>query len=257
VNKRFAFGRNWQQYLTGLNDEKIHAAECALVRLLDMETFTGLRFLDIGSGSGLHSLAARKLGAEVHSFDFDSESVACTQALKSRYFPNDLDWRIEYGSILDQRYVQSLGVFDIVYAWGVLHHTGQIWQALLTAMLPVKTGGILALALYNRHWTSPIWKGIKYLYNASPDWMRPGWLWTIGGLKSLGAVLTTKTNPLSRDRGMQFRHDLIDWLGGYPYEYAAISDVTKFVERQGFQTITVLPTSGWTGCNQFVFRKSL
>lgn len=252
---RFAFGRNWQQYLATLTADQIRAAELALRHLVTLDTLAGRRFLDIGSGSGVHSLAAHRMGAIVVSFDDDADSVACTRALKSRYAPDDDQWRIERGSVLDETYMRALGRFDIVYAWGVLHHTGQMWSALDNALLPVKAGGLFVLALYNRHWTSPLWKGVKALYNRTPDWLRPAWFSSIGVLKVLGAMLTTGKRPQHRERGMRFRHDLIDWLGGYPYEYASIAEVTAVVERAGFQTRLVLPTVGWTGCHQFIFRK--
>lgn len=252
---QFAFGQNWQKFRTTITEENVRGAEFALMSLVNPESLQDKAFLDIGSGSGLHSLAARRLGAKVYSFDNDPDSVACTQILRQRYFPDDIHWQVHSGSILDEAYMRSLGTFDVVYSWGVLHHTGWMWQALSNAMLPVIKGGLLVLALYNRHWTSPIWKGVKYLYNASPAWIHPLWIWGIGGLKTVGAWLTTGERPRNRQRGMHFRHDLIDWLGGYPYEYATIPGVVKFMTSSGFQSIKIIPTAGWTGCNQFVFQR--
>src|SRR5213076_551237 len=130
---RFAFGRNWARFLRHLNEDRILAAETSLCSMLELKSLEGKAFLDIGSGSGLFSLAARRLGARVHSFDYDSQSVACTSELKRRYFADDADWTIEEGSALDADYLKSLGTFDVVYSWGVLHHTGQMWQALENA----------------------------------------------------------------------------------------------------------------------------
>src|ERR1044072_5239228 len=98
--------------------------------MLEVDNLLGKKFLDVGSGSGLFSLAARRLGAQVHSFDYDPQSVACTGELRRRYFPDDLHWVVQQGSVLDQGYLASLGSFDVVYAWGVLHHTGAMWRAL-------------------------------------------------------------------------------------------------------------------------------
>src|SRR5688572_10502146 len=123
---RFEFGKNWSAFLTLLDDDRIAAAVGSLRAMLEVKDLKGKTFLDIGSGSGLFSLAARRLGAKVHSFDFDSSSFACTCELRTRYFPNDQDWRVEQGSALDAAYVASLGKFDIVYSWGVLHHTGEM-----------------------------------------------------------------------------------------------------------------------------------
>src|SRR5947209_7772779 len=128
--KRFTFGKNWANFLASLNDQRIKVAEESLQTMLGMKHLEGKRFLDIGCGSGLFSLAARRLGAEVYSFDFDPESVSCTNTLKSRFFPKPSGWTIEEGSALDNSYLASLGKFDVVYSWGVLHHTGAMWQAL-------------------------------------------------------------------------------------------------------------------------------
>jgi 2-polyprenyl-3-methyl-5-hydroxy-6-metoxy-1,4-benzoquinol methylase len=128
-NNRFQFGDNWASFLSTLSDERIELAKQSLLRVLDIDDLEGRRFLDIGSGSGLFSLAARQLGATVHSFDFDPESVRCTEELRRRYFPQDDAWVVESGSALDENYMTALGEFDVVYSWGVLHHTGDMRRA--------------------------------------------------------------------------------------------------------------------------------
>src|SRR5437868_5120896 len=128
--ERFEFGENWRRFLEQLTAERIADAEQSLRNVLELPDLEGRTFLDIGSGSGLFSLAARRLGARVFSFDYDPQSVACSLELRRRYFDGDPDWRIEEGSALDRDYIASLGQFDIVYSWGVLHHTGAMWNAL-------------------------------------------------------------------------------------------------------------------------------
>jgi 2-polyprenyl-6-hydroxyphenyl methylase/3-demethylubiquinone-9 3-methyltransferase len=126
----------------------------------------GLRLLDVGCGSGLVSLAARRMGAQVHSFDYDSDSVDCALRLKERFYPQDENWTIEQGSVLDRRYLAALGKFDIVYSFGVLHHTGDLWAALDDVTLPLKPGGKLLVAIYNDQGTkSRCWRYLKQKYN--------------------------------------------------------------------------------------------
>src|SRR5262245_60698108 len=106
--ERFEFGRNWARFLRRVNNDRIGLATASLQRMLNVDRLDGRTFLDVGSGSGLFSLAARRLGAVVHSFDYDPESVACTRALRERYSPNDVSWRVERGSVLDSDYLKSL-----------------------------------------------------------------------------------------------------------------------------------------------------
>src|SRR5450432_3200778 len=120
--ERFEFGKNWAAFLAGMNDARIAAGEQSLREMLQIDSLQGKTFLDIGSGSGLFSLAARRLGAKIQSFDYDPASVACTRELKARYYPEDENWTVASGSVLDADYVNSLGRFDVVYSWGVLHH---------------------------------------------------------------------------------------------------------------------------------------
>src|SRR5919201_5097719 len=103
--ERFEFGRNWRQFLRIVDEARIRRAEEALVAMLRQPSLTNLRFLDIGCGSGLSSLAARRLGARVHSFDFDPDSAWCTEELRRRYFPGDAGWTVERGSVLDDSYM--------------------------------------------------------------------------------------------------------------------------------------------------------
>ena len=154
---RFQFGENWKAFLSRIDESRIVESDRALKEFLKVEDLTGKSFIDVGSGSGLSSLSARRMGAEILSFDYDPESVACTKELRHRYFPGDDQWEVMQGSILDKEFVDTLGSFDICYAWGVLHHTGALWDALSQVDNLVKKGGLLYVALYNDEgWISKV-----------------------------------------------------------------------------------------------------
>lgn len=254
--ERFAFGRNWQRFLTVLDDDRIREAEKSLQEFLGVDSFAGKTLLDIGSGSGLFSLAARRLGATVVSFDNDPQSVACTDELRRRYFPDDPCWRVMQGSVLDADFLRSLGCFDVVYAWGVLHHTGDMWRALENVTIATAAGGKLFIAIYNDGGrASRRWLKRKHRYNRLPRALRLPYAVAVFApieLATLG-VFVMRRNPTGyfdlwrnykRSRGMSRQHDMIDWIGGYPYEFTPIDRLLTFVGRAGFRVIKVVPSRG-------------
>lgn len=264
---RFEFGKNWARYLTVLDDERIAQAVGSLRSMLRTESLEGKSFLDIGSGSGLFSLAARRLGARVHSFDYDPNSVECTKSLRSRFFDGDASWTVEQGSVLDADFVESLGSFDVVYSWGVLHHTGAMWQALEHAQRPVAVHGQLFVALYNDTGSqSARWKTIKQTYARLPQPLRSPFAVAVSAPAELKAMARAAVSgrPLDYvrswtrydpDRGMSKWHDIIDWVGGHPYEYAKPDVVFAFFRDRGF-ALENMKIGGGLGCSEYVFRRS-
>jgi 2-polyprenyl-3-methyl-5-hydroxy-6-metoxy-1,4-benzoquinol methylase len=266
VETRFAFGKNWARFLSHVGEAQVQAAtESLRERLGDL---TGRSFLDIGSGSGLHSLAALRLGASrVHSFDYDSDSVATTAEIRRRFAPQAA-WTIERGSALDVGYLTSLGTFDVVYSWGVLHHTGDMWTALANAINPLAANGTLFVSIYNdQGYISRRWKRLKTFHNKSG---RAGKL-----LAEIATLLITwgRCIPMDiiagkpfrtfhawkeygRERGMSPWHDVVDWAGGYPFEVAKPEEIFSFFRQRGLYMLEMKTCGGGKGCNEFLFSKT-
>ncbi len=276
----FEFGRNWASFLTKLDEQRIAAATSSVQKLLKCEGLSQKRFLDAGCGSGLFSLAAHRLGAAVTSFDYDENSVACAQHLKKTYGGAGPEWMITQGSLLDESFMQGLGAFDVVYCWGVAHHTGAMWRAIELLAPRVAAGGQVVIAIYNdEEYVSRAWKLVKSWYQRLPRWLRPLYVAVIGLYWPLKRLLTTMLaclvrlvslrNPLvpiiswinefrqnNRDqRGMDWWIDLKDWVGGWPFEVAKPEEIFRFFRDRDFVLEELITRCGH-GCNEFVFRRT-
>lgn len=255
---RFRFGENWARFLSVVDEDRIAEATGRLSEALG--NLQGKSFLDVGCGNGIHSLAALRLGASrIISFDYDQQSVECTLEIKRRYAPHS-SWRIEQGSILDEAYVHSLGKFDVVYSWGVLHHTGNMWKALDLVVLPASEK--LLIAIYNdQGWKSRFWKSYKRTYNR---WRGPGqllmqclvfsWIWAKPFIFHPGRT-RARWKEYATERGMSPWYDVVDWAGGYPFEVARPERLVSFFRERGF-VVQHSRLSGGSGCNEFVFERA-
>ena len=266
--ERFQFGQNWSQFLPVIDEERIQEAETSLKQMLEVDSLDGKTFLDIGSGSGLFSLAARRLGARVHSFDFDPKSVYCTTELRKNYFRDDDTWKIEEGSVLDGEFMKSLGQYDVVYSWGVLHHTGDLWTALENAQQRVAPGGKFFIALYNDTGSqSARWVWIKKTYNGLPGILRPPFAALAMAPQELKQMVKSivllkpgryidSWTSYRKNRGMTKWRDIVDWVGGYPYEVSTPDEIFDFARARGFLLTKLKCGRVGLGCNEFVFLRS-
>jgi SAM-dependent methyltransferase len=256
----FSFGANWQKLIGRLSQEQVQHATDSVASSFGSEQVAGRRFVDVGCGSGLFSLGALKLGAsQVVSIDVDPNAIACATELK-RKEGNPANWAIRAGSILDASFIRTFEPADLVFSWGVIHHTGAMWTAFENLLLLVRPSGLLRVAIYNRPRKPGLQLALKRSYNRAPRRLRP--LMVAGyGSVLLTLLAVNGRNPVryvseygSRSRGMDFWRDVEDWLGGLPFEYASPDEVRKFAENSEFQVEDELVRSPG-GCNEYLLRR--
>lgn len=260
----FSFGKNWENYATTLSEDKIQQAKDDLQGLLAPTSLEDKTFIDIGCGSGVHSVAAIQLGVKsLRAIDVDADSVRTTKATLAKY-AQEASCEVEEQSIFD---VSPDVKYDIVYSWGVLHHTGNMWKAIQHASELVKSNGYLAIAIYKKSPLCGLWRIEKNFYSRLPPILQLPITCLFATFFLLG-ILVSGRNPVAYVRnyevlrGMNFWHDIIDWLGGYPYESATPHEIQRRMRQKGFQFIKETNAEAprafglfGCGCGEYLFRK--
>lgn len=248
----FSFGKNWEAFVEQHYSEKrLATAREHLLGFLRMESLAGKSFLDIGCGSGIHSLAAFGAGASrITGFDLDPASVSTTRKLREMK-GSPAHWSVQQGSILDEKFLAGIEPADVVYSWGVLHHTGQMWKAIENASRFLNPGSLFYIALYQTTPRTPYWIELKKKYNAASAFRKSVMDYQYVLRHVIIPELIRFRNPLKQivgyeeNRGMDFMTDIRDWLGGYPYEDCSIPEMLRFgVDKLGLRmtNISIAPT---------------
>lgn len=256
----FSFGKNWQNFLKTLSKPKIKIAMESIQEFLgDLKNKT---ILDIGCGSGLFSYCMYLLGAkEITSIDIDPFSIKCTQYLRDKVH-NKKNWNILHGSILNRDFILNLKKYDIVYSWGVLHHTGKMWDAIENSLKLVKENGLFYIAIYNKTQFSNIWLKIKKIYNLNPKIGKTLMDYGLFGVHYLIYPLFMLKNPFKelknyqKNRGMHPIIDIKDWLGGFPFEFARFEEIVNYINKvdRKFKLVKFKRFENSTN-NLFLFKK--
>ena len=196
VTRRFPFGENWASFAESAALDRLDQAVESLQRLIgDDYDLAGRRFLDVGCGSGLHACAAARLGATVTAIDLDPESVRTTVKLAHRFgLAASITARCASVFELDS---SEMGKYDVVYSWGVLHHTGKMWSALnsVAGLLAEGPDSQLVVALYRRTRLCGFWRAEKRLYTWMPRWCQKATQYLFGGLWDVARLVLSGVSP--------------------------------------------------------------
>ena len=265
VESHFAFGENWARLARQFDAGRVRDAETCMLRLVGRNSLQGLSFLDIGSGSGLHSLAAVHLCcARLLAIDIDPVSVETTRSTLTA-LAGEAPWECRELSVFDLE-TAGIGVFDVVYAWGVLHHSGDMYRAIAAAARHVAPGGLAVFALYRKTPLCRLWRGEKYWYSRAPAWAqrlaRGVYIavhWTSLIVRGRSIQRFIRTYP-QRNRGMDYYHDVHDWMGGYPYESISAAEIERYLHDLGLTLVRSFTHAGrlgllGSGNDEYVFRR--
>ncbi|PHQ81346.1 MAG: SAM-dependent methyltransferase [Coxiella sp. (in: Bacteria)] len=265
LDSHFKFGENWSDFSQGITKKHIQEARQSFITLVGTDDLSQQRFLDIGCGSGLFSLAASSLNAEhVLSTDIDPNSVKTTQHVLEQ-FATHKNYACQQISVFDLD-PKTQGTFDIVYSWGVLHHTGSMYKAITHAASMVAPNGKLVIALYRKTKLCGWWKFEKRLYSRAPKFIQALLRYPFAGLLLLAYCAKGKTprklfNEYKEKRGMSFMHDIHDWLGGYPYESITPHELHQFAAQIGFKVEREytrppgMEALFGSGCDEYVLKR--
>jgi 2-polyprenyl-6-hydroxyphenyl methylase/3-demethylubiquinone-9 3-methyltransferase len=252
-------GRVWKKYAKHISEKHVVSGVSSLKRLTGLDTFQGRSFLCVGCAGGLMAVAAARLGAQrVVGVDPDPQSIEATHRA-FRQIEGEMPGNVELreGDVLDPEFMNSLGEFDIVYSWGFLHHTGQMWHAMDLVTHNVASGGLLAMGIYNRMWLNGFWLRVKKFYNWAFWPIRFPMALSLFGLTAGARILRGRHPFRKRSRGMSVWYDTVEWLGGVPYEWASEGEVCGFLKQRGLALVKFLPVAGFKhGCNQMLFKRA-
>ena len=252
-DNNFSFGKNWLHFIqNNINDSVIESSRIDIIKWFDVKDKS---IIDIGCGSGLSSLIFNNEKAKyIYSFDYDINSVDSTLLLKNKQKIINNDWVIKQGNILDTDYIKSLGKFDIVYSWGVLHHTGDLWKAIKNAIY--LSNDLIMLSLYSNIANYDNDFTAKQNYNKFNELEKKkniaDYVMTVKQSSKKNEEILNWNTPSKR--GMNKYNDIIDWVGGFPYEVCSTKQINQFMEENGFILIQKYDPVQ-QACHEWLFKK--
>jgi ubiquinone/menaquinone biosynthesis C-methylase UbiE len=125
----------------------------------------GQKILEVGIGAGSDFIQWVRAGAKAYGIDITEEAVEHTKQRLSLF-----NLKAEEVKVSDAENIPyENNTFDLVYSWGVIHHSPNTEKALAEIIRVTVPQGRIKLMIYNRHSIYAFYKYLKYgLFRGRP-----------------------------------------------------------------------------------------
>jgi ubiquinone/menaquinone biosynthesis C-methylase UbiE len=210
----------------------------------------GKSVLDAGCGTGIFSIIFARNGAgRVIGIDISPGSLETARTLKTRFAVDNAEFRLQ--DMLGLPFAD--GSFDIVWAWGTVHHTTDPFRAISELIRVLRPGGSLFLAVYKRTKVTFIHEVIRKTLIRTP---RRTWtaLSKIMAFFLSPVVFFFKKREKSR-KGEKLEELILDWYFVPIRHYYAPEEIREFLNEKGLDVEKFLPASGrFDSSSNFIFK---
>lgn len=138
---------------------------------LGFNRYPGRRVLEVGFGLGTDLMQFARAGSEVYGIDLVPRHI---ELARRRFRAFHMRARLARADVECLPYASES--FDVVYSFGVLHHTPDMRAALREIYRVLRTGGVLIMAVYHRDSLQMAWKvvveGLLQRRLFSMDWRK-------------------------------------------------------------------------------------
>ena len=238
---------HWTEYPLELQGVIQHLTE------LFPEGVKGKKVLDAGSGSGMVSIAFAVMGASVTGVDITSKCIengrkrAKAFGVECRFVQSDL-------TMLDLH-----EDFDIIYSWGVLHHTADAKASFFRLVEHLRPGGEIIIAVYLRTAFSSFWNFSRVFYQSSPGFAKTAFRRSasvlLNGYDAVRKALMKKERYMLR--GTSNEELVNDWFGVPHRTFHTYTEVYEWFREKGLDYRLVNPATGrFKSTSNFVVRGS-